>query len=28
LDEIARRAKKGDVAYLKTVGKVFHAVRT
>ena len=28
LDEIARRAKNGDVAYLKTVGKVFQAVRT
>jgi hypothetical protein len=27
LDEIAQRAKKGDVAYLKTVGKVFQAVR-
>ena len=28
LDEIARRASKGDVAYLKSVGRVFRAVRT
>jgi hypothetical protein len=26
LDAIARRAAAGDVAYLKTVGKVFRAV--
>jgi hypothetical protein len=26
LDEIARRAEQGDVAYLSTVGRVFEAV--
>jgi hypothetical protein len=26
LDEVARRAEKGDVAYLKSVGDVFRAV--
>lgn len=26
LDEIARRAEAGDVAYLRTVGRVFQAV--
>ena len=26
LDEIARRAEQGDVAYLRTVGRVFEAV--
>ena len=26
LDEIARRAEEGDVAYLQTVGRVFEAV--
>ena len=26
LDEIARRAEQGDVAYLQTVGRVFEAV--
>src|SRR5215470_11887111 len=26
LDEVARRAEKGDVAYLKSVGEVFRAV--
>lgn len=26
LDEIARRAELGDVAYLRTVGRVFEAV--
>ena len=26
LDEIARRAERGDVAYLRTVGRVFEAV--
>jgi hypothetical protein len=26
LDEIARRAEEGDVAYLRTVGRVFEAV--
>jgi hypothetical protein len=26
LDEIARRAEKGDVEYLRTVGRVFQAV--
>ena len=25
LDEVARRAEKGDVAYLKSVGEVFRA---
>ena len=28
LDEIARRAAKGDVDYLKSVGRVFRAVPT
>lgn len=28
LDEIARHAENGDVAYLKTVGEVFRAVPT
>ncbi len=28
LDEVARRAEKGDVAYLKSVGEVFRAVAT
>ena len=28
LDEVAHRAEKGDVAYLKSVGEVFRAVRT
>ena len=28
LDEVARRAEKGDVAYLKSVGEVFRAVPT
>jgi hypothetical protein len=28
LDEVARRAQKGDVAYLKSVGEVFRAVAT
>jgi hypothetical protein len=27
LDEIARRAEKGDVAYLRSVGEVFRAIR-
>jgi hypothetical protein len=26
LDEIAQRAEQGDVAYLRTVGRVFEAV--
>jgi hypothetical protein len=26
LDEIARRAEQGDVAFLRTVGRVFEAV--
>ncbi len=26
LDEIARRAEQGDLAYLQTVGRVFEAV--
>jgi hypothetical protein len=26
LDEIARRAEQGDVAYLRTVGRVFRAL--
>lgn len=26
LDEIARRAEQGDIAYLRTVGRVFEAV--
>jgi len=26
LDEIARRAEHGDVAYLRTVGRVFEAI--
>lgn len=26
LDEVARRAERGDVAYLRTVGRVFEAV--
>jgi hypothetical protein len=26
LDEIARRAEQGDVAYLKSVGRVYQAV--
>jgi hypothetical protein len=26
LDEVARRAEAGDVAYLRTVGRVFEAV--
>jgi hypothetical protein len=26
LDEIARRAEQGDLAYLRTVGRVFEAV--
>jgi hypothetical protein len=28
LDEVARRAEKGDIAYLKSVGEVFRAVST
>jgi hypothetical protein len=28
LDEIARRAAQGDLAYLKSVGRVFRAVPT
>jgi hypothetical protein len=28
LDEVARRAETGDVAYLKSVGEVFRAVPT
>ena len=28
LDEIARRAKAGDLTYLKTVGRVFQAVES
>ena len=28
LDEVARRAAKGDVAFLKSVGQVFRAVPT
>jgi len=27
LDEVARKAEEGDVAYLKRVGRVFQAVR-